>query len=694
MSSVMEKMRKLRALPLDKAIQMVIGKTAEYFSSMIRKYRILAVPIRLDSAHFAGFQSRSRFLFEEKDRKEYVRLLREMQRDQTILKDADRICLHNFNLLGSGDIRLGEELPWNSDFKVNYRWKNGFYKQITIIDLSNNADVKVPWELSRFQHIFTLGKAYWLTNEEKYAREFQAQLDDWMKQNKVEMSVNWTCTMDVAIRAVNWIAGAWFFKGSPYIESSFWGRFDAALYLHGPFIMNNLENKGEHTGNHYLCNLAGLVALGLYFGDFQVASSKRRTDIPQEWLGYGLQELEREMFVQMNPDGSNYEASTSYHRLVTECFLVMTVLCNRNGITFSANYMDRLEQMCQFLLDTMKPNGLTPIIGDADDGRLLIPAQYGSWIRNDFRHLLAVAGELFNRNDFRCAGWEHREDALWITGTYMTTGPPELQNQPQSTSVAYPDGGYYVLRQGMVYCLIRCGDLSFHGHGAHSHNDQLSFELQIGGMDFIIDPGSYVYTADYRMRNVFRSTALHNTIEIDGKEQNDFEEKILFLMREQTFAQCDGFSDGYFAGSHQGYLQKCGILHKREITLTEHTMEIVDKLEEQTALTLTASLPYYASFILAPGVEVEKSEGMIVLYQQGISVEMSFTNADNIEIDSSWVSRRYGEKEKSRLLRVKGAERTLRTFIHWSTSEKRGNVDESCQRYRETDPVLFSLPIY
>ena len=33
-------------------------------------------------------------------------------------------------------------------------------------------NVKVPWELSRCQHFTALGQAYWLTGDERYAREF------------------------------------------------------------------------------------------------------------------------------------------------------------------------------------------------------------------------------------------------------------------------------------------------------------------------------------------------------------------------------------------------------------------------------------------------------------------------------------------------------------------------------------------
>ena len=53
------------------------------------------------------------------------------------------------------------------------------------------VDVKVPWELSRFQHLNILGQAYVLTRDNKYAEEFADQITDWIKNNPVCFGVNW-----------------------------------------------------------------------------------------------------------------------------------------------------------------------------------------------------------------------------------------------------------------------------------------------------------------------------------------------------------------------------------------------------------------------------------------------------------------------------------------------------------------------
>ncbi|WP_233147170.1 alginate lyase family protein [Paenibacillus selenitireducens] len=659
----MTKVKRLKGMPLHKAVRKIAGKAAQETKFVYRNYRIRYAPIQLNPLLFHGFRSSSRFLFDPQDQGQINAFLKEAQLDQSIIEDAERICSHRFNLLGSGETQLGRSLPWHEDFKTNFRWEPKFYKYIKIVDLENAADVKVPWELSRCQHFFTLGKAYWLTGDEKYAREFQAQVDDWLQHNPVEMSVNWACTMDVAIRAVNWISAVYFFRESPSLEAAFWDRFHTSLYLHGQFIMNNLENTGEHTGNHYLSNLAGLIGLGLYFGDFKIDAKTSDGNDPAAWLAYGLQEMEREMFVQVNEDGSNYEASTSYHRLVAELFLVSTIWCERNGISFSEAYMERLEKMHVFMMQMMKPDGLTPIIGDADDGRYLIVSNYGSWVRNDFRHLLAVAGEFFDRDDFRAACVVASEDALWLAGKFVDAS---LAQEPVNAlgSVAYPDGGYYVLRNSRAYCLIRCGELSFHGQGAHSHNDQLSFELQIDGVDLIVDPGSYVYSADYRMRNQFRSTAMHSTVQAGGFEQNEFEEKNLFKMREETFALCEKFSQDQFIGSHKGFVHKCGVIHKREVILRECELEINDWFMNE-GIGSVKSTEMYASFILGPIVAATQDNQCIAFHYRGARAECWIEDVASVQIQDSWLSSQYGVCTSSQYIRAKSNTMRLRTFIRW-----------------------------
>lgn len=655
MKDLQQKFDRLKKMPIKVAVMKIGQKVINRSYHIIRKNIIQYKPINIESKLFYKFTPACSFFFSSLNKDNYTARLSSLNINNEIINDADQICNHIFNLLGSGKIDLGIEIPWNKDFKTGFEWANQYYKDIKLIDFTNNADVKVPWELSRFQHLFTLGKAYWITNNEKYAIEFKEQIENWLKKNPIEMSVNWTCTMDVAIRAVNWILAYSFFRDSKEINETFWLEFNKSLYLHGKFIFKNLENKHHYTGNHYLSNIVGLVWLGLYFKNFKVASIWRG-NTPERWLEFGGTELEKEMQVQVNMDGTNYEASTSYHRLVTELFLITTILGKKNSIIYSVEYLKRLEKMCEFVMNLTQPNGKSPLIGDADDGRLLILSHYGNWERDDFRHLLSLAGEFFNRNDFRFFAFPYKEDALWLFGKWNTTN-----KVPSLKSAFYPDGGYYILRNDKMYCIIRCGENSIRGEGVHSHNDQLSFTLNVNSEDIFIDPGAFIYTADYKMRNLFRSTGMHNTLKISDFEQNDLDPFNLFSLKEQTFSECIKSGDNIFIGQHNGYLPNCGILHKRSIKLGLTKILIIDEL-----VGSEESQNYMINYILSPGVIINIKETKVYLTKNNVNLEMNFDKNVRIKEEHIHISIGYGTKKSSKKLVIECNSNLLETSIQFT----------------------------
>ena len=190
--------------------------------------------------------------------------------DGMIVAEADRFCKHVFDLLGSGPTPLGERIDWHVDFKSGHRWNpKTYYKRIRYAPYPGGYDIKVPWELSRCQHFPRLGQAYLLTGDEKYAREFVAQATDWIEQNPWPWGVNWACSMDVAIRAVNWLWAYRFFEGSQSLSPGFKTCFFTSLSTQGRHIFRNLENKGGLRNNHYLTDLVGLVHLGVLCPGFK-----------------------------------------------------------------------------------------------------------------------------------------------------------------------------------------------------------------------------------------------------------------------------------------------------------------------------------------------------------------------------------------------------------------------------------------
>jgi hypothetical protein len=475
--------------------------------------------------------------------------------------DAERICTHEFDLLGSGKYGLGKEIDWQTDFKSGFKWNQTEYylgtsKYLDYLKKNISADIKVPWELSRCQHFITLGKAYWYTHEEKYAQEFVSEIESWIENNPMEFGVNWVCTMDITIRAINWIWAYYFFNDSN-LSSEFRIKFLKNLFLHGRHIINNLEFRTRN--NHYLSNIVGLIYLGIFFKDSHEG---------KEWLEKGLSALKEEMKHQVYDDGVNFESSIGYHRLATELFISATVLCIKNGITFSREYMERLEKMVEFIMYYNKPDGNSPQIGDSDDGRLHILSDYGHWNKLDHRYLLSIGASLFNRPDFIYKYPEFNEEAFWVLGENLKSFD-DIKNY-DIESKSFPISGYYIMRENDLYMIVDCSSPQVNSPMGHRHNSALNFELFAYGKSFIIDPGSYIYTADKKLRNLFRSTEYHNVVKVDQFQQNDYNENEIFSIGSDAKLTVNKWeitnNYDFLDAVHYGYSRIDNpVLHRRQI---------------------------------------------------------------------------------------------------------------------------------
>ncbi len=532
------------------------------------------------SLHFLNRKS-PRFFIDSLEKKEVVEVLKENFPNAvpSILDDAKKIYEHIFDLLGSGPQKVRgenvkyssknndyEPIDWHVDFKTGYRWdKRKYYKDIKIP--LGKADIKVPWELSRFQHLVTLGKAYWITDNEKYVREFVNQINDWIDNNPLRYGVNWRCTMDVAIRVVNWIWAFYFFKDSPRITKEFLLRFLKSIYNHAQHIVSNLEKSWRGmSGNHYLSDLVGLIYLGVIFPEFKDA---------ERWREMGIFELLREMKIQVHPDGVDYEASISYHRLVTEFFLSASILCMLNNIRFPEWFMERLERMIEFIMYYTKPDGTSPQIGDNDDGRLHILSRYGRWDKLDHRYLLSVGSTVFKRVDYAQKAGHFSEEAFGMLGIdglleYNSLSSSRTEIPTPLKSRAFVDSGFYILRNRDSCMIVDCTSNDSKSPSGHRHNSKLSFELLAYNRSFIIDPGTYIYTASREMRNLFRSTSYHNTVVVDGVEQNRFDKSNLFYLQNDAQVVVNDWKTGedfdLLDAQHNGYRRLSdSVIHRRKI---------------------------------------------------------------------------------------------------------------------------------
>ena len=159
---------------------------------------------------------------------------------KSILLHADEAKQHIFKVLGSGPVKM-EPINWSREIKTGYTWPVGVY-YFKIRSLTpKGSDIKIPWEISRCHHLLWMAEAYCLTGDESYVEQVISQIQNWIKYNPLMYSVNWTCAMEVSIRAVNWMYSLALIGDSEAFTDRFAKEVYRSLYQHLFFVNRNLE---------------------------------------------------------------------------------------------------------------------------------------------------------------------------------------------------------------------------------------------------------------------------------------------------------------------------------------------------------------------------------------------------------------------------------------------------------------------
>jgi uncharacterized heparinase superfamily protein len=561
-----------------------------------------------------------------------------------ILRAAERALAHRVDLLGSGLIDLGPHIDWHKDYKSGFRWPPEYCRDIDYMNPGRPSDVKFPWELSRQQWLIPCGQAWLLTGDERWAAGARRVVEHWIDANPYAGSVNWSCTMEAAIRILTW---TWLFHAcgtsAAWSDESFQVRFLSSLYMHADFTNRHIE-YADVNGNHCDADAAALVFAGLFFGGSNDAG---------RWLERGWKILCDELPRQVSEDGVDFEGSVPYHRLVAELFFLPALYRERCGLQVPGSYRDRVIKMGWFTEAYTRPDGSAPVWGDADDARAL---PFGRQNINDHRYLLGWIGEALGDSELARRFDGDRAECVWLLGL---TRIRSLVARPKPTeplrSILFAQGGYAVLRNERDHVFIDCGSVGTAGRGGHGHNDVLSFEAFLDGVHVVTDCGAYVYTADYKARNAFRSTRFHNTPQLNGEEVNRFiGPEDLWWLRNDARPQIVNWRSSpegdVLIVSHTGYQRlPASVTPVRTFTLDHrnHALHIQDRFEGDGAHVVT--VPLHLDARLSP---VLQGPGQVICTGAGKSVQISSSDAGawRASIEEARVSASYGQESRAKTI--------------------------------------------
>lgn len=571
---------------------------------------------------------------------------------QRLVATCEDILAHRFDLLGSGLIEMGEKINWHRDYNTCYDWPSdmdyiamGRHAFNLLVDPIGDAELKFPWDLSNMMWIPSLVAADAVTEDSRYASAFASDIEDWMEQNPFPYGVNWFCAMNVAMRSINWIIG--FTAFAPKLSSELQEKITYCLIKHGLFIAANLEIEQKHCrNNHYLTNIMGLYYLGHFFRDLEIG---------RQWLDFAKLELEMEIQFQFFSDGVCYENSTSYHRLSTEMLMLCAILGKQNDDHFSKEFLEQLHRAVLFTRDITPSNYLIPMFGDNDNGRMVQFYGFNCVPVRDHRHLLAVGGEFFDDDILRSIGYEARADAIWLTGNWKSPDP-----QPPDTFrfFHYRESAYMGVAGENVSWLIHNARIQNHERGGHAHCDAMSFTLNTGGIDLIVDPGSYCYSSQFEVRNNFRSVEYHNTVQINSSQMHEygtqtFEE--LWRMKDLAEARTIRFEqkaeEVVFEGAFRSFQDDREWRIDRTMTLdmSKNKLSIIDSVNSAKDGTLVKDDLAFSRLTLGPNIQAKRvAYRQIELSEIGTGKRLGcidvFSDHAYLRVRPLWFAPTYGER--------------------------------------------------
>ncbi|SDC84490.1 Heparinase II/III N-terminus [Massilia sp. PDC64] len=575
--------------------------------------------------------------------------LSQAERD-ALLADADSICAGHVVLFANRRFDVGLPPVWNRDPDSGVVGPSIFAGDITITNRDQVGDIKHVWELNRHLHLVRLAQAWACTSDVAWLHALQTQLRSWLDQCPPLVGPNWTSSLELGIRLINWglvwqlIGG----EGSGLFAGEEGQRLRAdwldSIHAHCSAIARHLSRHSS-ANNHLIGELAGLYVGASIWPCWKASGA---------WLEQARRELEHEAQAQFSRDGVNREQAFAYHIFSSEFLFVAGLVGQACDHPFSRAYWTALLRALRFLRSVRDVGGNVPMVGDADDGIVFRLDAPGS---DRAEQLLALGDAVLRRMQTNHPG------VRWLLHT-LPGKRPEADPHESETGWAFPDGGYLLFGSHFgepdeIKGMVDCGPLGYLGIAAHGHADALALTLSVGGEECLVDPGTYSYWQEHKWRDYFRGTSAHNTVRIDGLDQSVSGGRFMWLKKARASIERMPQSphEFDFRGSHDGYERLADpVRHMRSVRFDAASATLT--VRDEIAAKKHHQVELFWHF--APGLDVRLNSVGLHVRGKRFAMQMHAHGADlklelvrgNENPPLGWYSRCYESRQPCDVLKI------------------------------------------
>ncbi len=488
---------------------------------------------------------------------------------ETLLTEANHIVDGKFRIFGSelSDIKLDFNYPlfhWTD-------YETGKVRTQHATPLQSQQDIKLIWEPARFGWAFTLGRAYRVSGDEKYAKSFWRYFEIFDAGNPVNIGPHWMNGQEVAIRLMVFVWATQIFANSSETTNQRKTRLAQSVAEHAARIPSTILYARSQNNNHLTSEAAGLYTAALALPNHPQA---------EKWLKLGIKWLNWSFENQIDEKGEYIQHSVNYHRLMLQLALWVNALTTKNTKEHKektkenpriSSWMTKKSQQNLALATRWLTELTDPVSGNAvnlgaNDGAYIFPLTNGDF--RNFRPVVNAASRTFlNEEPFPVD-----EMSFWFEGLNVgglkSFRPSNLQTLKPSDS---------------TWCYLRTAD----GNLRLAHADQLHFDLWWQGENIALDSGTYLYNAKSPWDNPLSATKFHNTVTVNRQDQMTRASKFMYL--DWSHGRIIEQSKNKIIAEHDGY-RKLGVTHRRKISFSENIWQVEDNLISNIKLPNTYRL--------------------------------------------------------------------------------------------------------
>lgn len=487
----------------------------------------------------------------------------ESAKADSVVKGAEELLEGKAKYFSHQVFAVGEppawfENPLNGQIFFNHRlhWSE-------IVDFNQDiGDIKVNWELSRFDWVLVLARAYRRTGDLRFLNCLNTWIGDWIKNNPLNTGPNWKCGQESSIRLHNvLLAGFLLNQDKKPTDALIWFVSEHCSRIEPTMLYAVAQNN-----NHGTSEAAALFVGGAWLEKNSEDEHFRKKG--RRWKKKGRKWSENRVKALVEKDGSFSQYSVNYHRVLVDTLNIVEFWRRQLGLQeFSQNYYKRCQAAVNWLYQMIDESGDAPNLGTNDGARLFV---LSDTVYRDFRPTVQLGMCLFMGGRVYPAGpWD--EPLEWLQLAYDRLPMVNMAH----VATEFGDGGYVVFRGAdRAWGVLRYPNFHFRP----GHADAFHFDLWHRGVNLLRDSGSFSYNAEEPWQSYFSSTQSHNTVEFDGRDQMPRLSRFLrgcWLKMDDKGELRSVNGKMSWAGSYRDYK---GASHRRSITNEGKLWRVVDEV--------------------------------------------------------------------------------------------------------------------